>query len=91
MDFKLRDRNGQRSITNGEPGRDFHLSRNKQIREGERPDGPLVGRYCGHTMPPDYMSLGSAIFVKFHADHSISYTGFRAQYSTGKPIPSVSQ
>ncbi|CAG0918336.1 unnamed protein product [Notodromas monacha] len=53
-----------------------------EIREGGEPDGPLVGKYCGNNVPPDYVSLSNRLFVKFHADQSISYTGFRAQYST---------
>ena len=35
-----------------------------EIREGSTPDSPLVGRFCGHDLPPDYVSEGNTLLVR---------------------------
>ena len=36
-----------------------------EVREGGRADGPLVGRFCGTQMPPEYLSNSNQLFVRF--------------------------
>ena len=55
-----------------------------EIREGGRSDSPLLGRFCGDQIPPDFVSRTNEIFVKFKSDHSISGSGFRIRYEVGE-------
>ena len=55
-----------------------------EIRDGGTPDSPLVGRYCGQDLPPNYASTGNQLFIKFRTDVSINHAGFRAEYEAGK-------
>lgn len=52
-----------------------------EIREGNS-TGPLVGRFCGNSLPSNYTSvIGHILWVKFVSDASISGAGFRATFS----------
>ncbi|KAM7390891.1 hypothetical protein PAMA_008881 [Pampus argenteus] len=52
-----------------------------EIREGNS-TGPLVGRFCGSSLPSNYTSvIGHILWVKFVSDASISGAGFRATFS----------
>ena len=55
-----------------------------EIHEGRTEETPLVGRYCGNTLPPDYVSSGNEIYIRFKTDHSVSGTGFRIRYDLGR-------
>ncbi|KAI1888819.1 hypothetical protein AGOR_G00172680 [Albula goreensis] len=52
-----------------------------EIREGNS-TGPLVGRFCGSSLPSNYTSLvGHVLWAKFVSDGSVSGAGFRATFS----------
>ncbi|XP_053714419.1 cubilin isoform X1 [Synchiropus splendidus] len=52
-----------------------------EIREGNSA-GPLVGRFCGASLPSNYTSVTAhELWVKFVSDSSISGAGFRATFS----------
>ena len=52
-----------------------------EIREGNS-TGPLVGRFCGSSLPSNYTSvIGHILWIKFVSDASISGAGFRATFS----------
>uniref|UniRef100_A0A665V841 Cubilin n=1 Tax=Echeneis naucrates TaxID=173247 RepID=A0A665V841_ECHNA len=52
-----------------------------EIREGNS-TGPLVGRFCGNSLPSNYTSVTAHIlWVKFISDVSLSGEGFRATFS----------
>ncbi|XP_076146859.1 cubilin [Alosa pseudoharengus] len=52
-----------------------------EIREGNS-TGPLIGRFCGSSLPSNYTSLmGHILWVKFVSDASVSGAGFRATFS----------
>ena len=55
-----------------------------EIRDGGTPDSPLVGRYCGTDLPPEYVSSGSRVYVRFKTDYSVAHDGFRISYEIGK-------
>ena len=55
-----------------------------EIRDGGSPNSPLVGRYCGGSIPPEYVSSGSRVYVRFKTDHSVAHDGFRIAYEIGK-------
>ncbi|XP_070708966.1 cubilin [Pempheris klunzingeri] len=52
-----------------------------EIRE-ESSTGPLVGRFCGNSLPTNYTSvIGHILWVKFVSDALTSGAGFRATFS----------
>ncbi|XP_060075561.1 cubilin-like [Ylistrum balloti] len=51
------------------------------VYNGDDEAAPLIGKYCGNTIPSPITSLGSALFVRFVTDISVQRTGFRAVYS----------
>lgn len=52
-----------------------------EVREGNS-TGPLVGRFCGSSLPSNYTSvIGHILWIKFQSDLSISGAGFRATFS----------
>ena len=46
-------------------------------------DGPLVGRYCGNTIPTN-LTLSSNFWIKFNSDRDNTAGGFIASYNMGK-------
>ena len=54
-----------------------------EVHEGRNEETPLVGRYCGNSLPPDYVSSGNEVYIRFKTDHSVSGRGFRIQYDLG--------
>jgi len=57
-----------------------------ELRDGGRGDSPLVGRYCGSAMPPDFASSSNEVMLKFYADWSVTDDGFRVRYEVGKDV-----
>ena len=55
-----------------------------EIREGGEPQGPLVGRFCGHDRPASYISSSNKLYFNFRSDYSVSHAGFRIRYKTGE-------
>ncbi|KAM3593822.1 uncharacterized protein V6R79_022582 [Siganus canaliculatus] len=52
-----------------------------EIREGSS-TGPLVGRFCGNSLPSNYTSVtGHILWIKFVSDPSVSGAGFRATFA----------
>ena len=41
---------------------------------------PLLGRYCGYILPPDHLSTGNQLLVRFRSENSINEEGFQASY-----------
>ena len=55
-----------------------------EVREGGEPQGPLVGRFCGHERPASYLSSSNKLYFNFRSDYSVSHSGFRIRYKTGE-------
>ncbi|OXA47104.1 Cubilin [Folsomia candida] len=51
-----------------------------EVHDGPTPNSAMVGRFCGSSIPPDFQSSGSTLFVKFKSDESVAYGGFSAKY-----------
>ncbi|KAI8501685.1 hypothetical protein Bbelb_209560 [Branchiostoma belcheri] len=58
-----------------------------QVLEGQISLSPVLGKFCGTTLPPTLRTVGNVMTVQFHTDHSISSTGFKAKYSMVKRCP----
>ncbi|XP_064410135.1 cubilin [Latimeria chalumnae] len=51
-----------------------------EVRDGNLETDPLVGRYCGTTIPAPYTSTSNKLWIKFKSDASVRHGGFRAMY-----------
>jgi len=61
-----------------------------QIRNGEYSWSPIVGRYSGYNNPARIRSSGSALWMKFSSDYSVTRAGFYVQYTaTGDGAPII--
>ncbi|KAG1661332.1 Cubilin [Nymphon striatum] len=47
------------------------------IRNGGYSDSPIIGTYCGESVPPSFISETSNVILMFHSDNSGSAKGFR--------------
>ncbi|XP_054274028.1 cubilin-like isoform X2 [Macrosteles quadrilineatus] len=53
-----------------------------ELRDGLLATSPLVGRWCGSTVPPPYTTSGNTLTVIFHSDFVIEGDGFTLHYDT---------
>lgn len=51
-----------------------------QVQDGEFSDSPVLGTFCGDTIPNDLYSSGKFIKVYFHSDASVEKRGFVSSY-----------
>lgn len=54
-----------------------------EILDGHYPDSPVIGKFCGYSLPPDIHSTGNKLLVKFVSDGSVQKPGFSAAYMKG--------
>ncbi|KAG7527098.1 cubilin [Solea senegalensis] len=52
-----------------------------EVREGQVETDPLIGRYCGNTLPAPILSSSNSLWIRFKSDSSVSRAGFRAVYT----------
>ena len=55
-----------------------------KVYDGRSNTSPLKGTYCGSSMPADITSSGSAMFVSFTSDSSVTKAGFRIRFQRGE-------
>ncbi|XP_017480349.1 PREDICTED: uncharacterized protein LOC108369696 [Rhagoletis zephyria] len=51
-----------------------------EIRDGQYGFSTLIGKYCGTDFPPEITSKERYLWLHFHSDESIEYSGFTAVY-----------
>ncbi|XP_048223975.1 LOW QUALITY PROTEIN: cubilin [Perognathus longimembris pacificus] len=51
-----------------------------EIRDGGYENSPLLGIFCGSTLPPSFISHSNKFWLKFHSDMSVSRSGFSAYW-----------
>ncbi|XP_050313173.1 cubilin-like isoform X2 [Anthonomus grandis grandis] len=54
-----------------------------EIRNGGSSSSPLVGKYCGTTVPKTISSHTDKLYLKFHSDNSKVAPGFKIEWMTG--------
>ncbi|XP_032366699.1 cubilin [Etheostoma spectabile] len=54
-----------------------------EVRDGGMETDPLIGRYCGSSLPAPILSSSNLLWIRFRSDDSISQAGFRAVYTVG--------
>ncbi|XP_056290732.1 cubilin [Pseudoliparis swirei] len=52
-----------------------------EVRDGRLESDPLIGKYCGTTLPAPVVSSSNSLWVRFKSDSSVSHAGFRALYT----------
>jgi hypothetical protein len=57
-----------------------------QVRDGNGPFSPLIGRYCGNTAPAAVRSSSNFLWVKFLSDATTSKSGFVATVTNVDPV-----
>ena len=51
---------------------------------------PMMGEYCGDSIPPSHVSSSNEILIQFQSDGSITYNGFKMEYNpTGRQITAI--
>ena len=41
---------------------------------------PMMGKYCGDSIPPNLVSSSNKILIHFHSDHADTEAGFQMEY-----------
>lgn len=57
-----------------------------QVRDGTGETDPLIGKYCGSTLPAPILSTANGLWIRFKSDSSVSRAGFRAMYEVGETM-----
>ncbi|XP_053408750.1 cubilin-like isoform X2 [Mercenaria mercenaria] len=58
-----------------------------KIRDGGTVDSPVVGTYCGTTLPDMYISTSNQLHVEFHSDWSSTGQGFLLNWEATSDNP----
>ena len=53
-----------------------------QVRDGSTSSSPLLGTFCGASIPPRVQSTQRSMYVHFKTDSSVSNHGFEAAYGS---------
>eukprot|EP00794_Sanderia_malayensis_P003627 gene3627-4141_t len=54
-----------------------------EVRNGDSSTSPLLGRFCGSSLPDVQTSTRGAFWVRFKSDSSSNYRGFSASWKAG--------
>eukprot|EP00058_Branchiostoma_floridae_P025445 XP_002610935.1 hypothetical protein BRAFLDRAFT_131152 [Branchiostoma floridae] len=57
------------------------------VYDGADTSAPLIGKYCGNTVPAPIHSHSNVLTVRFVTDRSVTETGFRLIYTTTDEHP----
>ena len=50
------------------------------VYDGGSSNFPLLGRYCGHILPPTHISTGNQLLIRYKSLNSLANIGFIATY-----------
>lgn len=51
-----------------------------EVRDGDNPKSPVIGRYCGEDSPRPVRSSGNSLHIRFVSDGYNNYDGFFATF-----------
>lgn len=51
-----------------------------EVRDGDNPKSPVIGRYCGDDRPTPVKSSGNSLHIRFVSDGYNNYDGFFATF-----------
>ncbi|XP_078366709.1 uncharacterized protein LOC144650824 isoform X1 [Oculina patagonica] len=52
------------------------------IRDGKEKTAPLIGKYCGKTLPGSVKASTQSLYIMFHSDELETCKGFKAEWSS---------
>ncbi|CAG5122170.1 unnamed protein product, partial [Candidula unifasciata] len=50
------------------------------IHDGNSESAPLLGQFCGESLPPNITSSGNTMYISFSSDDSVNDWGFKGKY-----------
>ena len=60
------------------------------IYDGDSSTSPMMGKYCGNSIPPSHVSSSNEILINFLSDYIVTEAGFLMEYNpTGKQNTSI--
>lgn len=54
------------------------------VRDGGTMLSPLLGKFCGTTLPSTQHGTGDALYIRYFSDVTDVHTGFKAEATVGK-------
>ena len=55
------------------------------VYDGDSSTSPMMGKYCGNSIPPSHVSSSNEILINFYSDAAATEAGFQMEYNaTGK-------
>ena len=51
------------------------------VYDGNSNTSPMMGKYCGNSIPPSHVSSSNEILINFHSDQTEAGAGFQMEYS----------
>ena len=58
-----------------------------KIFDGDSNKSPMLGSYCGDSLPPSQTSSRNKLFFHFYSDEENSGTGFKLEYNATSKNP----
>ncbi|XP_072174323.1 cubilin-like [Diadema setosum] len=52
------------------------------VYNGSDSSAPIIGTFCGNTVPPPIFASGNELYIRFITDSSITYGGFDATFTS---------
>ena len=60
------------------------------IYDGDSSTSPMMGKYCGDSISPSYISSSNEILIHYQSDGAVTKAGFKVEYNpTGKQNTSI--
>ena len=56
------------------------------VYDGDSNTSPMIGKYCGDTIPPNSISSSNNLFMNFKTDQYATNTGFYLEYNVLHPV-----
>jgi hypothetical protein len=50
------------------------------LYDGDSTSSPILGTYCGNTIPPNLISSGNEVLLHLDSDGSVTYSGFQLEH-----------
>ena len=51
------------------------------IYDGDSSTSPMMGKYCGDSIPPSHFSSSNEILIHFQSDSAYTVAGFKMEYN----------
>ena len=51
------------------------------VYDGDSNTSPMMGKYCGNSIPPSHVSSSNEILINFYSDGAVAGAGFQMEYN----------